>query len=142
MFKLVYIVSLLTNADSTVAALYFILFLTACIYCNVLQYSVKCNWHVLYPVGYNPLLDQMNKKKYEYEWMSAGIMWPKHDGDPLLSGTAKVSHVCRLTLPYPHTPYFVHLLQGLWHFCFVLITLYFCALFPVCELWKVRVYRK
>ena len=29
-----------------------------------------------------------------------------------------VSHVCRLILPYTHTPYLVHLLQGLGYFCF------------------------
>ena len=52
------------------------------------------------------------------EFMSPGRTWRKHDGDLLLSGSAKISHVCRLTLPYPHTPYLVHLLQGLWHFCF------------------------
>lgn len=52
------------------------------------------------------------------ESTSPGITWPKHDGDPSLSGTAKVSHVCRLTLPYPHIPYLVHLLQGFWHFRF------------------------
>ena len=29
---------------------------------------VRCNWHVLYPVGYNPLLDQMNKNKLNWKW--------------------------------------------------------------------------
>ena len=36
MFKLVYIINPLTTVDSTVAAVYFILFWTAYIYCTVL----------------------------------------------------------------------------------------------------------
>lgn len=73
------------------------------------------------------------------ESMSPGITWPKHDADALLSGSAKVIHVCKLTLPYPHTSCLVQLLQGLWHFCFCPNYLYLCTLFPVCELWKVRI---
>jgi len=63
MFKLVHIVNLLTTTYSTVAALYYpILDSLYLLQCTVILIDrVKCNRRVLYPVGYNPLLDQMKK---------------------------------------------------------------------------------
>jgi len=90
------------------------------VYIVILIGRVKCNWHVLYTVGCNPLLDQINKNKIELNYKShnTSLAPQSYNIHYTLNNTSLTSDITstkHYTSPVCHQSYNLHNTTPLCH---------------------------